>query len=538
MTGKATLRGWLVGCAAALATAFLLEAAAVAPAFAQNKEQADKEAEEKNRVFTAAVGEKVLKVQEQMNAGNHAGAIDMLNQILAMKNLSAYETGVVYQLRAANNYELDRIPQTIADFEQALAVGDWTSLEKLNFQFNIGQLYLAQGNYREAVKRLEAWIAAGGQATDKVHFNMVAAYSELNDYRAALRHGRAAFEKGNPRERKHYDVLNFLFTELDMPVERAALLQEMVQLFPTDKKIWLSIAALYAQGGQEKKAFEINKIMYVNGMMVEEKEIMQIVDYYSYYEVPYRGARILEREMNRGRVAKTQKNFEKLARLYRQASQFDKAIAPLTEAARLSGNGELFQQLGEAFYSEGKLAEAENALRQAINKGGLKNAGDAWVVMGNARYEREKRQEALDAFREGAKFRNSAETANRWIEFILTELDTAKRWEEFKDGVKRDEVRVRCERWRQSGGELRDVASDVDCVAVLDNEDYSSAGLPNPKDSKAASVSAPPGAPPGTPPAGAPGGAPSEGGEDAGAAGGASAEAPPAAPAGPAPGQP
>ena len=43
--------------------------------------------------------------------------------------------------------------------------------------------------------------------------------------------------------------------------------------------------------------------------------------------------------------------------------------------------------------------KAEDALIQAINKGGLSDAGLAWVLVGQSRYERDNRSGAREAFR-------------------------------------------------------------------------------------------------------------------------------------------
>lgn len=425
-----------VGAAVALLFAGLTASAAIA------------QEEEENRTFSPRAGEIVLEAQTALSAEppNYQSALDALNRAMNLDGLTPYERSIVLQLRGTAYYELDQPARTLQDFEAARATGALTPDEDLNLLFNIGQLYLQQENYSTAAQRLETWLTRGGRATDQVHLNLVVAYSEMGQMSRALPHGRRAYELASPRQRRHYDVLNYLYTELNMPRERAQILQEMVQLFPQDRSIWLSIAALYAESGRESRAFEINKIMYINGMLNTEQEIMRIVDYYSFYDVPYRGAMILQREMNAGRVSRSQRNLEKLARLFRQAREFDRAIAPLTAAAQSSGDGELFQQLGEAYYSEGELPEAENALMQAVNRGGLQRTGNAWVVIGNARYEQGDREGAVEAFREGLEYPYSRRTAAGWISFIEAEIEAIERRIEFERETQRETIRVACRR--------------------------------------------------------------------------------------------
>ncbi len=459
----------------------------------------DEEAEASNRVFSPEVGEMVQEALASQETEDYAGGIAILERALSRRRISEYEKGVVLQIRASFEFQLGQPRKAIATYDQALREGEFTTKERLDIRFNIGQLYLVEGDYQQFVTRIEAWITDGGQANDKVHLNLVGAYAELSQFRNALRHARLAYQKATPRERKHYDALNFLYSELNMPRERLNLIREMVGVFPTDKGLWLTLAALYAQAGDTDQAFEINKVMYLNGMLEDEGEIMRIVDYFSYYDAPYRGARILEREMNRGRITRSQENYEKLARFYRQAREFGRAVAPLTEAANRSGDGELFKQLGEAFYARGELEDAEGALRQALDRGGLNRTGDAWSLLAATLYEQdarlgryEAREAAVEAYNQALDYDHSRRAAEGWISFIEKEVETFRARESFAAQVRRDEIRVVCERYARdvitAGGGFDDVdvgASDlppvprafaddprfdgVDCFALAEN---------------------------------------------------------------------
>jgi len=445
----------------------------------RGRDRDEREEGDENRVFSAKVGEIVLRAQEAMTAEDNVLATQELNTALAERNVSPYELGIILHMRGALKYGDDDLDGALADWTRSLAEGDHKFAERLSLMYNVAQLHLVNENYRVAIQQLEEWIVLGGEATDKVHLNLVAAYVETNDYRNALRHARLAYQKAEPREKRHYDTLNYLYAELNMPIERAELLSEMVELFPEERAIWLSIAALHAEGGRLRKAFEINKIVYLNGMYTEEREIMRVIDYYSYYEVPFRGAVILEREMNRGRIARTRDNYEKLGRLYRQANEFARAIPALEAAASMAPSGEAYRTLGEAHYAEGQLQQAERALVRALNRGGLDDAGDAWVVLGNVRYERGNRETAIEAFEEGERFQGSRSTARDWREFVLNEIAAEERRVRFGIDTKKEESRVSCRRQladivlyqtRVASGDY----DGPDCIAIVREEDFTS----------------------------------------------------------------
>lgn len=464
---------------AVFAAALVTGAFAATAASAQTCHYEEEGEGDENRVFSSKVGEIVLRAQEAFNIEDWATAMQELNSALGERNISPYETGIILQLRGAVKYNQDDAAGALQDWSRSISEGNHKFRDCLNLMYNVGQLHLSEGNYRTAVDKLEEWLRLGGEANDKVHLNMVAAYVELGDLRNALRHARTAKQLASPVEKRHFDTLNYLYTELDMPAERAELLSEYVVLFPTEKSVWLSIAALHAQAGRERKAFEINKIMYLNGMYTTENEIMRVVDYYSYYEVPYRGAVILEREMNRGRVEGTRDNYEKLARLYRQANEFDRAIPALERAASMAPNGENYRALGEALYAEGRLAEAERALSRAIQRGGLDDTGDALIVLGNAQYEQGHRKDAIDTFTSAERYPASRNTARSWREFVENEILAEENRVLFRIETRKEEVRVFCRRALADIVIYNEMISDPDydgpdCPAVVNDDDFTS----------------------------------------------------------------
>ena len=461
--------------------ASLLAAAVVAPsALAQRNNE--EEEDNSNRQFTPDIGEAVLELQTQMNeAEDYRGALAGFERLLREEEPNPYELGIILLLAGNARYNLDDIPGAMRDWNRAINEGDLPLADRMNLMHNVAQLHFAEGEYRLAIAKMNEWIGLGGVTSDRDHFNLVAAYSELGEWQNALTHGRLAFEKGNPREKRHYDVLNFLYTELDMPVERAALLTEMVALFPQDRQVWNSIAALHAQAGRERKAFEIRKIMYLNGMLTTEREIINVVDYYSFFDVPYRGARILETEINAGRVERNQENLEHLARLYRQANEFDRAIPSLEAAARMSPDGGLYRDLGEAYYAEARLGEAETALTRALDRGGLgDDTGKIWVLLGNTRYEQDQLDTAIEAFESAQRFQDVRQEARDWQEFVEGEIRVAEDSAWFRVTVLMGQQRVMCERALSDIVIYRGLVESgewdgPDCVTLVQRKDYSTA---------------------------------------------------------------
>ncbi|MEL6781754.1 MAG: hypothetical protein AAFO51_05210 [Pseudomonadota bacterium] len=172
----------------------------------------------------------------------------------------------------------------------------------------------------------------------------------------------------------------------------------------------------FFQANEERKAFEVQKAMYLGGILSTEDELMRIVNFYNRFNAPYHGARILEKEMNAGRINESFEKLELLANLYQVAREFEKAIPVIEKAARMNNSGAMYERLGRSYSELQEWAKAEEALRRAIELGGVKDRGLAWVLIGQSLYERDDRAGAREAFRTA-----SNAGGRGWLSFMQSE---------------------------------------------------------------------------------------------------------------------
>lgn len=415
---------------ATLALAAAMTCVMVTDADAQRRNRNQEEENDgADRTFSTRVGEIVLEAQEQQGEDQFTASIDTLNRALSIESINPYERSIALQMRGRAYYEIEQINRAIQDWQAAIATGAMLTEEIVNLRINIGQLLIAEGRYNEGIQSLEQAIAQGGEESINVGVaRMLAqAYGQAERYREGLPWAERFWElrPAAERTRGDYSLMLFYYQQLDDVPNQFRIVEGMVARWPTEKNNWRSYASLLAQTGREEDAFEANKIMYINGMLTESREIVALAQYYSYYEYPYRGAVILERELNAGAVERTQDNLQLLANMWRQAREWERAIPVLRQLAQLSGDGDDYLKLAEALYQRHQLTEAEDAFQEALNRGGLDRPGNAWTLLGNVRQELGRTDAALAAFREGARYPYSRSTANGWINFITSQRRAA-----------------------------------------------------------------------------------------------------------------
>ena len=413
---------------------------------------------EEGRQFSAAAGEKVNEALTLSNSGQTQSAISILQSTISQPDLNAYERSTIYQMLGQWSYELDRAVEAQQNFENAINAGGLLPAEMDNIRIVIAQLMIGNGQYREGATRLENFLNSGGQQKPEYIDLLVNAWVQAEDYRRALPWAEKWFNAANPKERRHFDLLNFLFNNLGMQGRQADIVKEMINRWPEDKTLWDAWVYMLDSGGREQEAFEVTKMLYLGGGLTDESDLLKVVNYYSFYDMPYQAAEILEREINANRIQRTPVTLTQLSTLFRSAREYKRAIPILEAAATQSGDKDIYAALGEALYNEGQCDKSEAAFNQAINRG--YDAGKSWMQVASCRYDQtntlerlnckmtpeqmaaapitKARQTAIAAFRNvplGTRLRSDA---NTWVKFIEGEKTNLDNRCIFEANVERD----------------------------------------------------------------------------------------------------
>ncbi len=358
---------------------------------------------------------------EAMANKNFSAALSKINQLRALQ-LNCYEEGAVLGLSAFIKMENGDLQGAARDLQTSLSKGYIPADKRATTLFNIAQIYLQSENLTESLRYMEKWLQAGGRPDRTQKWQLAVLYQRADRFPDSVKWAEEVLRDDGPNAKQEvYDFLLFLYDRTGQRAKKAAILEKLLQRDPTNRKYWDAVSGDYFAGGEERKAFEVQKAMYLGGLLTNKDELMRVVNFYNRFNAPYHAARILEKEMNAGRIPKDLKNLELLANLYQVAREHKKAIPVIREAANKGGGGKMYERLGRSYGDLGQWKESEDAMRKAIQAGGLKDVGNAWVTIGQARYELKDRAGAREAFK---KANNRA--GRSWLQFMDSEIATAR----------------------------------------------------------------------------------------------------------------
>ena len=426
-----------------LLAAVAAAALCVAPTGAMAQAPQCAEDEGPSKTLSTAVARVLQDVFAQIQAEEYQPALAALNELFASRGstMPGYDAATAYELRGQTKTQLEDYRGALQDFQRALDTNALPASRNNTLRYFIAQLQFQEERYQQAIAGLNRWIqsarACGQNVDPNAYYLLAAAYTQIAppNYRAALDPARRAVDankaQGEPRK-NYFDLLNLVYSELGDNPNRSALLEEMINYWPGTKGYWTQLSGAYSQTGQDRDAFSVLEVAYRAGLLTTESELLTLIQYYSFFDNPYRGGVLLEREMAAGNIDRDQDNLVLLSQLWSQAREHKRSIPILREAARASGDGELYYRLGQVLLADEQYAASQTALENAVRRGGMdrEDTGDAWLLLGTARFNQagpadtEIWNNARRAFVNAQRYQTAAARASQWITYIDAVIQT------------------------------------------------------------------------------------------------------------------
>jgi len=180
----------------------------------------------------------------------------------------------------------------------------------------------------------------------------------------------------------------------------------------------MQLSGVYGQLEDYPNALAIMQLAYGSNLVTDDGEVRRLADLLLFNEVPYRGAQVLETGIEKKVVKVDDKLYEKLANCWIAAGELDKAISPLQKGAELSPTGEMYLRLGEVDIQREDWAGATAALERGLNKGQLKDAANAQMLMGIALFNQKKLGEAKTWFQRSAQSEKHRQMSRGYLQLI------------------------------------------------------------------------------------------------------------------------
>jgi len=398
-------------------------------AVAAGAEQAEKKKKRPTHLVGPSVGKKVAKAFE-IYSGNEEkgiksdikGALAVLQDINAKKEFDkAYVSRFIAIMYAqmGDNEEKTIKYLKLAVEPDILSEGDHAEALKL-----LASMQMQTKDYKAALKNFYAWLEFTGKDDAAVYLSIANAYYELKDYANIIKPADKAIKLYADKQNQNPYILKVQsYYERKKYPETIEVLETLVKIFPDTKQWWVQLAQFYILVEDYDKGAYTLDLAYKQGILDKESQINTLASLYRQLEVPYKAAKLLEKNIESGLIKRDDKNITTLANSWHSAQHIGKAAKYFGELAKMTNEAKHYRKQGALLQQDEQFSKSVVALKKALELG-IKDKGKIHMDIAVCYFYLEKYKKAYSAIQLAMKDKSTRKYAKSWKTFIV---DTARR---------------------------------------------------------------------------------------------------------------
>jgi len=346
-------------------------------------------AEAKKQEVSHTIGKEMTAAQKALQAGQWAEALKSLDEAEAKSGITPFDKFKIHDLKGYAEFKLTKYKEAEADYEAALAAGQYTPEETARTTNLLFRVAAQNQQYAKAIEY-------GKQVTDSPtakpdDFNIMAQLYYLqkdckNTVAWADKSLAASKKAGETPKENTYQFKLQCASDAGDTAGMEGPLVDLIKL--TNKTTyWNTFLRLERQDERDDhNLLMIYRVMYNTNAMNADTDYIEMAQLLGDAALPGEAAAVLSKAMSNGIVKDEHK--ERTARLLKSLqdrADADKKGLPQQEAeAGKSAAGELSVKLGEVYYGFGDYQKAADAIAQGLQKGNIKHQDEAYVYQGLA----------------------------------------------------------------------------------------------------------------------------------------------------------
>ena len=457
------------------------------------RQRRDKQKTRTAQAVSKKTYDRIIKAQEAVDLEDYPEALRILNNLYSVSKLTDYEQQNVLNYLGFVYYSMDDMANAMNAYERMLTIPTLEEQIKKTTVYTLAQLNTMQENYSKAIRLTEEFFRLEtNPAADPYIFYAQILYQldrysdmiepvetameiyvrrqtarrlaakveaekaldeapeeEIAAAQTALAEANKSYNITPVPKEDWYVLLNFAYFQQENFIKVRDIQKTLLVHWPK-KQYWFSLAGAYTELGEDENLIYAYDAAHTQMLLEKESELVTMAQLYMQAEVPYKAAKLLDKEIKANRVEKNEKNYRLMSQAWTLAAEDEAAIPALQQAARLSEEGELDLRLGNAYLNIGEHDECAKAITNGIKKGGIKSPDNAQISLGMCLYNLKEYKKAISAFKKASKTRRSRRVSNQWIRVIESDIER-ERQIKLAEAAAQKQLKDLEKRRRQSG---------------------------------------------------------------------------------------
>lgn len=382
-------------------------------------DRAAEEREEPPASMSESFYRRLSRTHELLDEDNLTEALDLMDRIRPDR-ISDYEAAQLYQTYGFVYSQLEREDEAFEAFEKCLELDALPTFVQQGIVYSVAGYYAGEERFDESNSTMLRWFRYEAEPQPEAYILMGANFAQQEMMRDALPYVVRANELAEEPNESWRNLQLAIHVELRQVPEAIELLKENIGIWPDKLRFYLVLSGLYMEAENDEGALSALIIPWHRGMLETEPDILSLTRLSLFLENPARAGEILSLAMERGFVEENSDNLRLLLSSWTMAREMDRAVDTIDKLAQISDDGEFFHRKAMLLNESGDWEGVVDSCSRALEKGGLENPGEVWILQGVALAELRRFDEAIEAFenakRDGSD--NIRRNANAWIGYV------------------------------------------------------------------------------------------------------------------------
>ena len=362
---------------------------------------------------------RLSRTHELLDEDNLTEALDLMDRIRTDR-LSDYEAAQLYQTYGFVYSQMEREGEAFDAFEKCLELDALPTMVQQGIVYSVAGYYSGEERFAESNDTLMRWFRYEAEPRSEAYILMGANFAQQEMMPDALPYVIRANELAETPNESWRNLQLAIHVELRQIPEAIELLKENIGIWPDKLRFYQVLSGLYMETANDEGALSALTIPWHRGMLEAESDILSLARLNLFLENPARAGEILSQAMERGHVEENFDNLRLLLNSWTMAREMNRAVEAIDKLAELADDGEFFHRKAMLLNETGDWDGVVNSCARALEKGGLENPGEVWILQGVALAELRRFEEAIEAFesakRDGSD--NIRRNANAWIGYV------------------------------------------------------------------------------------------------------------------------
>jgi predicted Zn-dependent protease len=325
------------------------------------------------------------KALELLNNNQADEAAPLVQKILDDPKASKYAHALALQASGQLAYDKQDNATAIKQFRAAYDSDALPNNAHFTLLYQVAQLQVQDEKYQDSLNTLDEFFkATGGVNKAEAYALQGNDYYRLDKYQPAIDSIKKALSLTDKPSDTWYQIMMASYTELEQYDQAAEVLKQQLAKTPNDGKLIRQLAAVYVKGKQDDKAIAVLSDARQKGLLTNQDDYKLATQIYDQADKAKEGAAFLKEGFDKGVVKPSYEMYKLLGDSYALGQDDKNAIDAYAKASPLAKDGNIDYLRGSLLLNNDHPKEAVEALKQAVTKGGLKQPGETYILLGDS----------------------------------------------------------------------------------------------------------------------------------------------------------